>query len=454
MPALRAVSAKTWIVATAALLTLSCRGTDVAAPGAPRPPEISAARAAGTPSVTSTSPSYARQGTIALDVHIFGSGFDPSSRASWQKNGQVYEKIVVNSTSYVSATELVANISIASDAAVDSYDVAVTAAGGKPGIGTEMFTVTLAVSIDEPIGRAVNDAGQIVGQSSTDGASLWDPIEGYVLLDAGGVVWDIDRGGTYIGGRNAAGHPVVWTSTGGPAGPWVPTPLPSLGQGGAVRGITSDAAGVAVMMVGNSFSDGGTKNPIVWTRTAAGWEYRIFSVPAGIVSGAWGQAINPRGMVAGMDGSGCCNAVFWDSLGAPTRLAPITAGATAAAYSIDDAGTVIVGQSDGVAVMWTRTLVNGAYGPWSAAKALEATRSVCKRGASIAYAVNGAGTVAVGSSCGAPVAWILGNGVVVERRLLVGLGPPNNGVANGINDLPNPIITGEANNGGVYWRTF
>lgn len=453
MPALRAVSARKWIVATVALLTLSCRDTDVLAPGPTPTPPNAARTGSGTPTVSSTDPSYGQQGTVALDVRILGAGFDPSARASWQKNGQPYEKIVVNRTSYVSSTEVVANITIASDAAVDTYDVVVALAGGKPGMGTEMFTVTLAVAIEEPTGRAVNDAGQIVGQNSTGGASLWDPSAGYVLLDAGGMVWDIDRSGTYIGGRNAAGHPVVWTNSGSPAGPWVATPLPSLGEGGAVRGIASDGAGVAVMMVGNSFS-ATRKNPIVWTRTATGWEYRILPVPASVVGGAWGQAINPRGMVAGMDGTSCCNAVFWDSLGAPTRLEPIASGAAAAAYSIDDAGTIIVGESNGVAVMWTRTLVNGVYGPWNAAKALEGTKTVCKRGASIAYAVNGAGTVAVGSSCGAPVAWIIGDGVVVERRLLVGLGPPNNGTAYGINDLPNPVITGEANNRGVYWRTF
>jgi hypothetical protein len=440
-----------WMVAIAALLSLSCRDADVAAPAATAP--YSAAKAAsGAPTVSSTDPSYGRQGTIALDVRILGNAFDPSARASWQKNGQAYPKIVVNSTRYVSATELVANISIASDAAIDSYDVVVALAGGKPGIGTEMFTVTLAVSIDEPIGRAVNDAGQIVGQSGTD-AALWDPTVGHVLLEASGLVWDIDRSGTYIGGKNAAGDAVVWTSSGGPAGPWVATTLPSLGNGSAVRGVASDAAGVAVLMVGNAFSTGSKKNPIVWTRTGTGWEYRIFPMPAGL-AGGWGQAINPRGMVAGMDGSGCCNAVYWDSLGASTRLQPIVPGASAAALSIDDAGTVIVGPSNGVAVVWTRTLVNGVFGPWSAAKALESTKALCRNGASIANAVNGAGTVVVGSSCGAAVAWILDNGIVVQRRLLGGLGPPNGGVANGINDLANPIITGEANNGGVYWRTF
>jgi len=232
----------------------------------------------------------------------------------------------------------------------------------------------------------------------------------------------------------------------------VATPLPSLGGGGAVRGIASDAAGVAVMMVGNAASPSGGRNTIVWTRTETGWMHRIFTAPGGIV-GFWGQAINPRGMVVGMNGSGCCYAAFWDSLGTPTLLQPVTPGAAAAAWSIDDAGTVIVGNSNGP-VMWTRTLVNGVYGPWSAAKPLESTSGCKSGGATIANAINGAGTIAVGASCGAPVAWIIENGVVVERRPLVGLGPPNTGAAYGISDSPSPIITGEANGRGVYWRTF
>ena len=96
------------MVAIAALLTVSCRDADVASPGATPTSPSDAKAATGAPTVSSTEPSHGRQGTVALDVRILGRGFDATARASWQKNGQIYSKIVVNSTRYVSSTELVA----------------------------------------------------------------------------------------------------------------------------------------------------------------------------------------------------------------------------------------------------------------------------------------------------------------------------------------------------------
>src|SRR4029453_4683570 len=116
-------------------------------------------------------------------------------------------------------------------------------------------------------------------------------------------------------------RPVIGTSAPPLPGSWPATTLADLGSanGGAVRGIASDASGNAVMLTGNAFSLDGRKNALVWTRTPNGWSQRVFARPAGL-TGAWGQAINRRGQVVGMDGSGCCSAVYWDSLGAPTKL--------------------------------------------------------------------------------------------------------------------------------------
>jgi uncharacterized membrane protein len=106
---------------------------------------------------------------------------------------------------------------------------------------------------------------------------------------------------------------------------------------------------------------------------------------------------------------------------------------------------VIVGGSGQTAVFWRRTLVAGAYGPWSGAIALENTGSLCGKGASsIANAVNAAGTVVVGQSCGIGVAWRLSGGTVTSRTVLQGLGPPNQSVAYAINDLASPQATGTA----------
>jgi hypothetical protein len=99
-------------------------------------------RAASTSGVTVTGaiPSDGLQATT-LDVTVNGSGFDKGSSATFPLNGVVDPRVNVNSTRYINSTQLVANVTIAPDAPSVKYDVAVTTASGKKGIGTELFTV-------------------------------------------------------------------------------------------------------------------------------------------------------------------------------------------------------------------------------------------------------------------------------------------------------------------------
>ena len=99
-------------------------------------------RAASTSGVTVTSavPSNGLAATT-VDVTINGSGFDKGSTATFPLNGVVDPRVNVNSTRYIKSTQLVANVTIAPDAPAVAYDVDVTTASGKKGIGTEMFTV-------------------------------------------------------------------------------------------------------------------------------------------------------------------------------------------------------------------------------------------------------------------------------------------------------------------------
>ena len=126
---------------------------------------------AGTPSVTSTIPSSALRGTT-LDVRVLGSGFAAGSQARWAIDGLPSDKVVVNSTRYVSSGEVVANVTVASDADLTLYDVIVAAVGGKPGIGTEVFLVALEEADLPTAGGstsgavAVNDQGVIVGMTT------------------------------------------------------------------------------------------------------------------------------------------------------------------------------------------------------------------------------------------------------------------------------------------------
>ena len=68
-------------------------------------------RGGGGPTVKSTDPDSATVDTM-LNVRVLGSGYDQGSRANWAFKGIVSDKIVTNSTQFVSSTELIANITI------------------------------------------------------------------------------------------------------------------------------------------------------------------------------------------------------------------------------------------------------------------------------------------------------------------------------------------------------
>jgi hypothetical protein len=91
--------------------------------------------------VGSVRPDSATQDTT-LDVVINGSGFVTGTLATW-KFGAVEDPLQVrtNSTRFVNSRQLVANITISGSASIGKWDIVVTAAGKKGGIGTEMFAI-------------------------------------------------------------------------------------------------------------------------------------------------------------------------------------------------------------------------------------------------------------------------------------------------------------------------
>lgn len=425
-----------------------------------RPTEPMFGKTTASPAVTSTSPSYGYQGTTSLNVTINGSGFDNGTKASWYLNGTPYSKITVNSTSYVSSSQLVANISIASDAQISSYDVVVTASTTKQGIGSDCFVVTLAVATPL-VGYAINMAGQIVGNvpsSRTGSGALWDPQIGLVKLPNAAAISGMDENAATIGGQDLNNAPAIWTSVSGPAGPWTEKTmaLPPGLKVGMARSIASDANGNAVLIAGSYRLSTNPPRPVVWTRTPANtWQPQFDTLPTGVPAG-WAQSINARGQRVGMDGSAGFFALYWDSLGTATLLS----SHAATAWSINGEGTVAVGSANGVAAMWTRTLTNGVYGPWSGDILLDTPSNSCSSPGSTAYAINAAGTVAVGNSCNQPVAWNIAGGAVVTRFLLGTLGSPAYGTAFAINNLTGPNAAGGGGqNGsgfstGLMWKSF
>jgi uncharacterized membrane protein len=320
------------------------------------------------------------------------------------------------------------------------------------------------VAIGNVMGYGVNDLGTIVGPSDGNKSSayLWDASVGLKLLGNGGIAWDLSQDGHAVGGQNGAGKPVLWTAASVGA-PRTEVALPDAGNGGAVRAMVSDATGAPVLMTGNVFTNGTTKTPAKWTPCTAGagcmngWLLTTVPLTAPVFE-SWGQDMNPSGMIVGMEGTNCCRAEFWDVDGTQTILAPIVAGAAAAAWGINDAGTMIVGQSNSIAVMWLRA---STAVPFSAPTRLEST--ACKGGGtSIARAMNpdltSSGTI-VGQACGNPVAWkvdISGATPTIQRIALPSTGRSTAGIAESINRSTSSSyrIAGQVNGTGVYWTNF
>lgn len=139
--------------------------------------------------VTHTDPAEAEQGDT-VTVQIFGEGFAEGDLVSWEQDGLAVDLIVVNSVTFVSQTELLAQIRIALDTDIGLYDVAVTRKR-KKGVGSEARAVASEVfEVKEytpnPLGwtglgvwagkfsyaRGINDHGVIVGGGG-DGGSQW-----------------------------------------------------------------------------------------------------------------------------------------------------------------------------------------------------------------------------------------------------------------------------------------
>ncbi len=124
-----------------ALVAIAACSADQAAPTANTPLGVVTARnTTADVVVSSAAPDSASQDTT-LDVVIGGSGFVSGAVATWAYAGVADpSQIRTNSTRYVNARQLVANITISAGATVAKWDVTVTA-GGKGGIGTELFAV-------------------------------------------------------------------------------------------------------------------------------------------------------------------------------------------------------------------------------------------------------------------------------------------------------------------------
>jgi uncharacterized membrane protein len=434
-------------------LMLGCTAP-VDSPVDPQVPAAAAKAAAGI-SVTAADPSFGKQGETGKRVRILGAGFAVGDQASWQRGGVADPKVRVQSTEFVSSTELVATISIDADATLALYDIAIIRPGRKGGIGTQLFEVTLATPISGSTeARAVNDNGRVLVLQG-DVVRVYDISTGVIQTIGSGNAHAIDQLGSTASGASTAQKAVLWRFANG----WSETVPPDLGMGGGARSIVSDATGAAVMIGGFATRSivvrnkpGFVRNPAIWTRNGSGgWTLTLLEQPIGthgIVS-----SINSLGMGAGFDGTGCCYAFYWDAAGRLTQLPALVPGAASVAYAINGDGTLIAGRSSERAVVWRRPT---AADSWSSPVPLDVAG--CE---GAVHGMNGAG-VLVGTGCRGATVWIPGPSASYVGKALGSLGKPcnNSCIARAINNLAVPFVVGMIgpntgqSSSGVYWTGF
>ena len=93
--------------------------------------------------VTAADPALAEQGTINLNVKVTGKGFKNGAKAKWFVTGTTDTGgVTVNSTTFVSSSEVTANITVSDTAVIANFDIQVLNSDGRGGKGTELFRVT------------------------------------------------------------------------------------------------------------------------------------------------------------------------------------------------------------------------------------------------------------------------------------------------------------------------
>ena len=355
------------------------------------PVDAVSARATATGvAVSSTTPAYARRDTT-IDVRIFGSGFASDAQATWQLRGVADPaRVRTNSTTYVSSSELIANITISSDADLAFWDVVVRA-GGKNGVGTEMFEVTTAEFLGTAANVvAMNDAGQILAYD-TDGIYLFEPLVATTRVGVGRP-WAVDPLAEAVVGVSY-GLATAWMRQGTTTTFATETLPPSPGSaGGGAMSAVRDASGVLVAGGYQKFIDGrkGTNKAAIWRHTGT------WSTPTFYASPVGSTMATIRGMNASLQAVGRINGetagAVWDDANTVTVLDGL-------ADAINGSGTLVVGRSasTGAPRYWYRT-ASGSWNPTGVVlPSLGAPKGSC---IGEAKAVNDAGHI-VGRSCDA-----------------------------------------------------
>lgn len=137
-------------------------------------------------SVTSAEPATGEQDTLSLDVRVKGKNFAPGATAEFLLDDDTTGGITVNRTTFVSATEVVANVTIAAGATLTLFDIRVQNSNGRTGRGSDLFQV---------VEKGARAGGSCVLQPVPSGVALVGQLNG---LTAGAP--------DYVGGLGLAVH--------------------------------------------------------------------------------------------------------------------------------------------------------------------------------------------------------------------------------------------------------
>jgi len=416
--------------------------------GTPGPSRLFLAKAPAGPTVTSTNPSYAHRGDTKLTVHVFGTGFTGGANAQWSL-GTDTTSVSTESTSFVSATEIIAVIDVSGTAPIASYNVSVTNRDGKKGVGAELFAVTTAVVVGsgtlggEVIVNEINDQGQVVGYFVAAGPFITSG-NTIISLGATGFANGVSPNGDVVVGRDNA--PVAWIRQA--SGSYVKETLPTAATTGGGAWHAAGTAGGPLVVGGyentsTSKQSGGTR-PVTWTRSGATWSSPTpYVIPS---TTGTGIAVTTLGVMMGKRATGS-NTSEWGVWDNPSVFSPLTAPFL---QSINETATIVVGVlPNGGPGMWYRDVSTGQWNP--TAVALPTT---CGADGS-AEDVNNDGVI-VGYACGKAAVWrvdasVSPPAIVSGPLFLVGLG--GNGTnassqAEAVTSTSPYIVAGTATSGG------
>jgi len=285
--------------------------------------------------VTAATPASAYQGTIALEVVVSGSGFDPSAKVQYFVTGTTNPGgITVRNVVFRSSKELVTTIDVTDMAALAFFDIQVTLDSGRKGKGTTLFSVkSRSTSTDTYYSQ---NLGTLAGDTQSD-------------------AWDVNAAGNIVGrSYGSVVKAFYWAGT-----------MHRLPESAAARntppyttawdvealGISNGPDEIAVGVEDRSICDSGSglcsreQYPVFWTGglSQSPAAIRLDNAP-GIAFG-----INPAGSMAAGAGGGQAGA-FWRRDGSSWVRGNIPLGAfvcqgcqyeSGAAWDVNDAGIIV-----------------------------------------------------------------------------------------------------------------